>query len=254
MGSVRPCRCSSYTAGVRSAGCLCCGDVSHLFAWRSGMYTAASCQSRSIAVALSALHIVLTPRVQACASVYPSSFVMPTTKSYVRVRGVSFVFGARLEVETLRKSSEAVVELTDKQCPHVGAFRGVPECISATHTVGWDLAKGHRSPLVLRDVRGGDERAVRPAHGHSAAGASARGGIAQSFYIVTIAFRRLLEQVFRKDGENGAILRWVYHQQKGSGGEAETGADLSQCVRPTVATGFCRRLDCLRTEVLLQIT
>ena len=181
MGSVRPCRCSSYTAGVRSAGCLCCGDVSHLFAWRSGMYTAASCQSRSIAVALSALHIVLTPRVQACASVYPSSFVMPTTKSYVRVRGVSFVFGARLEVETLRKSSEAVVELTDKQCPHVGAFRGVPECISATHTIGWDLTKGHQSPVVLRDESRGDGVLFDPRMGTALQGLPRAGRLPSHF-------------------------------------------------------------------------
>ena len=63
----------------------------------------------------------------------------------------NFQFG-----KTLRKSSEAVVVLADKECPQICAFRGVTEYISAAHSIGWDLAKGHWFPVVLPDGSRGD--------------------------------------------------------------------------------------------------
>ena len=63
----------------------------------------------------------------------------------------NFQFG-----KTLRKSSEAVVVLADKECPQICAFRGVTEYISAAHSIGWDLAKGHLFPVVLPDGSRGD--------------------------------------------------------------------------------------------------
>ena len=53
--------------------------------------------------------------------------------------------------KTLRLSAEAVVVLADKESPQTCAFRGVTEYISAAHSIGWDLAKGHLFPLVLAD-------------------------------------------------------------------------------------------------------
>ncbi|CAN0059809.1 unnamed protein product, partial [Laminaria digitata] len=58
----------------------------------------------------------------------------------------NFQFG-----KTLRKSSEAVVVLADKECPQICAFRGVTEYISAAQSIGWDLAKGRLFPVVLPD-------------------------------------------------------------------------------------------------------
>lgn len=65
--------------------------------------------------------------------------------------------------------------------------------------------------------------AVRAAHGHTTAGASARDGTAQSLHVTFISFRWLLEQIPREntkgrahenwrleDGEHGTILRWFY--------------------------------------------
>ena len=62
----------------------------------------------------------------------------------------NFQFG-----KTLRKSTEAVVVLAEKECPQVCAFRAVTEYISAAQSIGWDLTKGHLFPVVLTDGRRG---------------------------------------------------------------------------------------------------
>ena len=58
----------------------------------------------------------------------------------------NFLFG-----KTLRRSTEAVVVLADKECPQVCAFRAVTEYISAAKSIGWDLTKGYLFPVVLAD-------------------------------------------------------------------------------------------------------
>lgn len=85
--------------------------------------------------------------------------------------------------------------LTDKECPQDCAFRGVTKYISAAHDmpgIGWGLAKGQLFPVVLLDVSRGDGALFVSSMVASAAGASARGGTAQSLQIAFFAFRRLL--------------------------------------------------------------
>ena len=58
----------------------------------------------------------------------------------------NFLFG-----KTLRRSTEAVVVLADKECSQVCAFRAVTEYASAAKSIGWDLTKGYLFSVVLAD-------------------------------------------------------------------------------------------------------
>lgn len=69
----------------------------------------------------------------------------------------NFQFG-----KTLRASTEAVVVLTDKECPSICAYRGVTEYISAAQGLGWDLRKGRLFPVVTPEGSRGREKLSAP--------------------------------------------------------------------------------------------
>ena len=58
----------------------------------------------------------------------------------------NFQFG-----KTLRASSEAVVVLADRDCPHKCACRAVTAYISAAQRIGWDLPAEHVFPVVAAE-------------------------------------------------------------------------------------------------------
>ena len=61
---------------------------------------------------------------------------------------VGLMFNFQFE-KTFRRSAEAVFLLAGKESAQTCAFRGVTEYISAAHSIGWDIAKGHLLPLAL---------------------------------------------------------------------------------------------------------
>lgn len=87
--------------------------------------------------------------------------------------------------KTLRRSSEAVVVLTDKERPQVCALRGVTKYTSITHSSGAGVASPHGThvPGSFARWETWGRGSVHAAHGRSAAGASSLGEAAQPFYV-----------------------------------------------------------------------